>query len=87
MGDETRLAIIRSLFDHAKCGTELAEELNLPQPQIAHHLGILRQAGLVEPNRVGQRVDYQLHPVVYESMRENQENALDLGCCRISFEK
>jgi DNA-binding transcriptional ArsR family regulator len=65
MADETRLAIVQSLFSSEKCGTELAEELALPQPHVAHHIGILKNAGLVEPERDGRRVNYKLHPVVH----------------------
>ena len=85
MADETRLSIIKSLFDCEKCGTEIADELKLPQPHIAHHIGILRKAGLVEPLRDGQRVNYRLHPIVHASIQENKEKELDLGCCKISF--
>ncbi len=85
MADETRLLILKSLFKGKKCGTDISKELNLTQPHIAHHLGILRNAKLVESCREGQKVCYRLHPVVHESIKNNNENAINLGCCEISF--
>ncbi|MGR3218442.1 MAG: ArsR/SmtB family transcription factor [Candidatus Anammoxibacter sp.] len=85
MGDETRLLILKCLFKGEKCGTELAEELNMSQPHIAHHLGILKNANLLESWREAQRVCYRLHPVVHESLRKNNDMTIDLGCCKMSF--
>ena len=85
MSDPTRLLMIKSLFQGEKCGTELASELDLPQPQVAHHLGILKNALLLVARRDGQRVYYTLDPVVQDSIRQNNEMAINLGCCKISF--
>ncbi len=91
VADETRLQIIQLLFQKEKCGSDIAEELNLPQPHIAHHLGILKNAKLVDSQRQGQKVLYRLHPVFQKSVQENSaqtENSsqtLDIGCCKISF--
>ncbi len=85
MADETRLLILKGLFKGEKCGTEIAKELNLPQPHIAHHLGILKNANLVESWREGQKVYYRLHPAVRESIQQNKEMTINLGCCKMSF--
>lgn len=85
MADETRLLILRALFKGKKCGTEIAKELNLPQPHIAHHIGILKNANLIESWRQGQKVCYRLHPAVRESIRQNEEMTINLGCCKMSF--
>ncbi len=87
MGDETRLLILKSLFKGEKCGTEIAKELNLTQPRIAHHLGILKNANLLDSSREGQKVCYSLHPVVLVSLRENDEMAINLGCCKMTFKE
>ncbi|GMR05009.1 MAG: metalloregulator ArsR/SmtB family transcription factor [Thermodesulfobacteriota bacterium] len=85
MADDTRLLILRSLFDGQKCGTEIARELDLTQPHVAHHLGILKNAGLVDSERTGQKVCYRLHPTVRESMEEKDEKTINLGCCKMVF--
>ncbi len=87
IGDGTRLLILKSLFKGEKCGTEIAKELNLTQPRIAHHLGILKNANLLESWREGQKVCYRLHPVVHESLRENDEMEINLGCCKVTFKE
>ncbi len=86
MSDETRLLMLKALFAGERCGTEIAPSLTLPQPQVAHHLGILKNANLVRRVRRGQRVYYALHPLVRVSLREGSGNTINLGCCRISFE-
>lgn len=86
MSDETRLRMLSSLFSGEKCGTEIAADLKLPQPQVAHHLGILRNADLVTTRRRGQRVYYRLHPVVRDSLRKGASKTINLGCCKISFQ-
>ena len=35
------------------CACDIEREFDLSQPTISHHLGILRQAGLVEAEKVG----------------------------------
>jgi len=85
MSDETRLLILKALFEGEKCGTELARELGLSQPHVAHHLGILKRAGLVDSRRLGRKVCYHLHRAVYEAMSGEKGRTIDLGCCAMTF--
>jgi DNA-binding transcriptional ArsR family regulator len=85
MGDETRLRILRILLVGQKCVGELVDVLGASQPHVSHHLRILRQAGLVEGVREGQRICYRLMPGVQDRLNNTNEEALDFGCCRISF--
>jgi len=85
MGDETRFRILKTLLCGDKCVGELVETLKTSQPHVSHHLRILRQAGLVEGVREGQRICYRLTPGVQEHLTNTNEEALDFGCCRISF--
>jgi len=85
MGDETRLRILRALLVGQKCVGELVDVLETSQPHVSHHLRILRQAGLVEGVREGQRICYRLMPGIQEHLKKTNEEALDFGCCRISF--
>lgn len=57
IGDLTRLRILRLLPDSANCEhgnnvSQIAEELGLSQPTISHHLRILRQAGIVQHQKM-----------------------------------
>ena len=83
MADETRLRILRLLFEGEKAVGEIAEALAAPQTHVSHHLAILRAAGLVEDERQGKRVINRLHPQVYDSFAKGSR--LDLGCCTIEF--
>jgi DNA-binding transcriptional ArsR family regulator len=85
LGDETRLKIMESLLKKGKCVGELVVEIGKQQPHVSHHLRILREAGLVEGVREGQRVCYRVSPSIQRQLRESRQQAIDLGCCRISF--
>ncbi|WP_269540725.1 ArsR/SmtB family transcription factor [Cerasicoccus fimbriatus] len=57
IGDITRLRILRLLPDsadceHAKNVSQIADVLNLSQPTISHHLRVLRQAGIVQHQKM-----------------------------------
>ena len=51
LGDPLRWRIIELLASEQLCVAHLAEELAVGQPLVSHHLKVLREAGLVEPDR------------------------------------
>jgi ArsR family transcriptional regulator, nickel/cobalt-responsive transcriptional repressor len=83
LADDTRLAVVRQLLGGAKHVGELNEELRVEQSLLSHHLKVLREMGIVEAQRDGKAVLYRLAPQMESAARGK---ALDLGCCRISFE-
>lgn len=83
LADETRLAVVRQLMDGPKHVGEINEILNLEQSLLSHHLKILREAGLVTGERDGKAVLYSLAP---EFKGARAGDAINLGCCLISFE-
>ncbi len=85
IGDETRLLIIESLLAHEKCVSALVQETRRRQPHVSHHLRILREAGLVEGLREGKRICYRVSPRLQRALKQSRRQALDLGCCLISF--
>lgn len=60
LGDPKRIQILYALDERPLHVTALAEALNTPQPTISRHLRILRQRGLVLPQREGAAVVYHL---------------------------
>ena len=63
LGDPTRLRIFRMLASHPEkkvCVGRIAERVGVSQPAVSQHLRVLKQAGLVEPNREGFRVHYRI---------------------------
>lgn len=63
LADEVRLRLIRLLYREELNVQELEYILQIPQPSVSRHLGILKQNGLVNDRRDGQRTFYVLNPM------------------------
>jgi DNA-binding transcriptional ArsR family regulator len=61
MADETRQEIMRHLCCRWLCVGDVVDRLGVTQPTVSHHLAILRQAGLVNTQRMGKQVFYTLN--------------------------
>lgn len=61
LGEGARLDIVLLLASGEKCVCEIFENLELPQNLASHHLGILRQSGLIVNRREGKWVYYSLN--------------------------
>lgn len=62
LSDESRQKILLSLEKDGETRvSELVRRFGISQPTMSHHLGVLRQAGLVEDRRVGQSVYYAVN--------------------------
>ncbi len=72
MADPTRQKIMGLLCCRWLNVTDLVEQLDVTQPTVSHHLGILRSAGLVDTRRDGKQVFYTL----------NQDRIARL-CCQV----
>jgi ArsR family transcriptional regulator, arsenate/arsenite/antimonite-responsive transcriptional repressor len=71
LGDPARLRLL-SLIAAAPggaCTCELVEPLGRSQPTVSHHLKALREAGLIEGERVGTWVWYRVVPERLEALR------------------
>lgn len=64
LADTTRLGILATLAANADpvCACDLGDDVALGQPTVAHHLKVLRDAGLIVAERRGKWAHYQLHP-------------------------
>ena len=58
LGDEARLRLLRVLAAERLNVTELTAVLGLAQSGVSRHLGLLKEAGLVEESREGGYVYY-----------------------------
>jgi DNA-binding transcriptional ArsR family regulator len=85
IGDDTRFRIVQTLLGGDKCVSDLVRTVRSSQPHVSHHLRVLRQAGLVEGIREGQRICYRVLPAVQARLSGAGQEALDFGCCKISF--
>ena len=71
LADKTRLSILMILADGERNVTSLCEVLNLPQPTVSHHLGLLRIYNVIGNRRQGKQVFYNL-----SGMLSSQEGTL-----------
>jgi arsenate reductase len=62
LGDPLRWRIVELLSTEQLCVAHLAEELGTAQPLVSHHLKVLRQAGLIEPDRYRYWTYYRIRP-------------------------
>ncbi len=83
LSEPTRLAVLESLMAGPKNVGELMEQLEVEQSLLSHHLGVLRDNGLVEATREGKTMIYTLPENVADS---TSGKAINLGCCKISFD-
>jgi len=60
LSDETRLKILKLLGKGELCVCELVSALDMVQPKVSFHLGILKEAGLVRIKRKGKWILYSL---------------------------
>ena len=85
LADPKRLMIIHILRDGERSVNELSSELGLKQSNTSQHLAVLRRAGIVSPQRLGNVVYYRLatpriasacdlvRQVIAEELQKNQE--------------
>jgi ArsR family transcriptional regulator len=60
LADPKRILLLYALEAGARRVTDLAEVLDMPQPNVSHHLKILRDRSLVSTERRGTAVYYSL---------------------------
>jgi DNA-binding transcriptional ArsR family regulator len=84
IAEPNRIRIIDALRTGQKNVTELAKLLNVEIVNVSHHLGVLRQAGLVQDEKHGRFVVYSLHPKHFTN-ESSKATSLDLGWCRVEI--
>lgn len=81
LSDQTRLFVLEELLAGPRNVTELNAKLKIDQSLLSHHLKVLRDAGLVKTTREGKSIRY----AIAEEARSSDPQAIELGCCRVSF--
>src|SRR5438034_11834677 len=69
LGDPTRRAIFEGLADGPRAVGAIARDLPVSRPAVSQHLKVLKQAGLVNDRRAGNRRLYSLDPSGVEALR------------------
>ena len=63
LSDETRRRLLALLLRQGElCVCELFQALDMAQPKVSRHLGVMREAGVLSLRREGTWVFYQVHP-------------------------
>lgn len=68
LAEPNRLQIVELLRDGPLSVGEIAEKLDLKQPQVSKHLRVLSEAGLVEVQPIANRRIYKLRPQPLKEM-------------------
>lgn len=86
LSDENRLRILLSLCNGKKTVSTIVEEMNLSQPLVSHHLKELRRSLLVNVERRGLFVYYEVADArIIEIVRGLAQLATDLLSKRDTF--
>ena len=84
LAEPNRIRIIDCLRTGSKNVTELAKLLSVEIVNVSHHLGVLRQSGLVQDEKHGRFVVYSLH-TKYFTNDSAKATVVDLGWCKIEI--
>jgi len=60
LSDETRLRILKLLEGGELCVCDITAALDMTQPNVSFHLGILKEAGLIKDRKAGRWSYYDL---------------------------
>ncbi|HYF70199.1 MAG TPA: metalloregulator ArsR/SmtB family transcription factor [Ohtaekwangia sp.] len=68
LGDKNRLSILLHITKKGGCApcADIQDVIDLTQPSISHHVKILVQAGLIEPEKEGRNLKYTLNTKALE---------------------
>ena len=60
LADSNRLRIVYFIGKERKSVSEIIQSLELPQPLVSHHLRVLKEGHVLEPEREGAFIYYSL---------------------------
>jgi ArsR family transcriptional regulator len=60
LSDETRMRILKLLEQGELCVCDIVASLDMIQPKISFHLGVLKEAGLIKDRKQGKWIHYTL---------------------------
>ena len=83
IADKNRLKIINLLSCGKMCVCKITENLELSQPNISHHLRVLKEAGLIKSTKRGKWVDYELNNEELEELQLDLEDIMLKEDCNL----
>ncbi len=82
LADPTRREILKALRAGDLAAGEIVSRFPLSGASISHHLGVLREAGLVKAERRGRRIIYSLESTVVQELVERLMDSFGVGGSR-----
>ncbi len=61
LSDETRLRILKLLEHGELCVCDIVSSLDMIQPKVSFHLGVLKDAGLINDRKQGKWIHYKIN--------------------------
>lgn len=81
LSDSSRLKILWVLFHREECVINLSALTAMSSPAVSHHLGILKDAGLIESRRCGKEVYYKASDTeISRLLHKMTEEMLEIAC-------
>jgi DNA-binding transcriptional ArsR family regulator len=65
IAEPTRLRVLWILAKGPQNVGTLADMIDIPMVNMSHHLGVMRQAGVLDDEKDGRKVNYKLRPEVF----------------------
>jgi DNA-binding transcriptional ArsR family regulator len=70
LADDNRQKILGKLRDKELSAGQIGSYLTISAPSLSHHLGVLKQAGMISSRRQGQEIIYSLNVSVLEELSQ-----------------
>ena len=86
LADPTRLRLLSLLRGTEMNVTSICRRLDLAQPTVSHHLGLLRSVELVTNRREGKQVFYATNPDAVEQLNRHGGLAIESGPVKLQVE-
>ena len=68
LADPTRRRILELLAQNELTAGEIAAQFDMTKPSVSHHLAILKSAGLLQDERRGQNIVYNVNMTVFQEL-------------------
>ncbi len=61
LSDETRLRIVKLLEQGELCVCDIVAALDMAQPKVSFHLGVLKESGFIQDRKQGRWIRYRIN--------------------------
>lgn len=78
LGHPIRYKIVKFLFDGAKCVNTINEEIEYSQANLSQHLKLLKDAGILESEKIGMEIYYRISNEDIKKIVECVDNCVQI---------